>query len=83
MPNLDNMNFNAETPGVFMKAKLKMGRRTKRKLCMDVKRNMNSSDQGPNMKRTNSSSDQAISLGMKSKQIAKRGKRISKKVSIA
>ena len=83
MPNLDNMNFNAETPGAFMKETRKMWKRTKRVSGRDVKRNMNSSDQGPNTKRTNSSSDQAMGLGMKSKQIAKRGKRISKKVSIA
>ena len=83
MPNLDNMNFNAETPGAFMQATRKVWKRTKRVSGRDVKRNMNSSDQGPNTKRTNSSSDQAMVLGMKSKQIAKRGKRISKKVSIA
>ena len=83
MPNLEDMTVNAETPVVHMKATRKMWKRTKRVSGRDVKRNMNSSDQGPNTKRTNSSSDQAMGLGMKSKQITKRGKRISNKVSIA
>ena len=75
MPNLEDMILNAETPVVHLKVTQK--KRTKRVLPSWI--NMISSDQGSTTKRT----DQALVLGMKSKQIEKRGKRISKKVSIA
>ena len=79
MPNLEDLILNAETPIVHMKVTQR--KRTKRVLPSWI--NMISSDQGSTTKRTPSSSDQAMVLGMKSKQIVKRGKRISKKVSIA
>ena len=70
MPNMDNTNYNlGEPPSVLLRTKRKMSRRTKRMLCRDTKR-------------TISSSDQSLSLGMKSKQITKRGQRRYTKVSI-
>ena len=93
MPHMDITNYNlGEPPSVFLRTKRKMGRRTKRMLCRDPNRNMGSSDQSfsrkskksmQNTNRTIGSSDQSLSLGMKSKQITKRGRKISKKVSIA
>ena len=75
MPNLEGLILNAETPIVHMKVTQR--KRTKRVLPKWI--NMLSSDKGSTTKRT----DQALVLGIKSKQIEKRGKRIPKKVSIA
>ena len=70
MPNIDNTNYNlGEPPSVFLRTKRKMGRRTKRMLCRDTNRIIGSSGQ-------------SLSLGMKSKQITKRGQRRYTKVSI-
>ena len=79
MPNLEDMNLNAKTPVVHMKATQK--KRTKRVLPMWI--SMISSAQGSPTRTTTSSSDQAMGLGLRSKPIVKRGKKIPRKVSIA
>ena len=77
MPNLEDMTVTAENPVVHLKATQK--KRTKRVLPNWI--NMIAANQGSTTKST-TSSDQAMGLDRKSKQISKRGKRKFQKVSI-
>ena len=79
MPNREDMISTAETPVVHLKTTQK--KRTKRVLPMWI--SMISSAQGSPTRTTTSSSDQVMGLGLRSKPIVKRGKKISRKVSIA